>query len=131
MLACCDRSDLCLTAISARSKARPKILTFDHVVPEPLRTLKPPPITAILYVSLGSEHLYTLHSFLYALAMTPNPTLEYVVRYVPSSVDNGARNWLAGYGVNLDLKKMDYLSIDDRQANEAGAVSPTLFACSY
>jgi hypothetical protein len=109
-----------LKILFASPKPRPKFLAFDHVTPDPSHTLNTPPITAILYASIGSEHLYTLHSFLHALATAPNPTLEYVVRYVPPYEDSSARNWLAGYGVNLDLKKMDYLSIDDRQANEAG-----------
>ncbi|KAG6876468.1 hypothetical protein C0992_012845 [Termitomyces sp. T32_za158] len=43
-----------------------------------------------------------------------NPHVEYVLRYVPPKRDQRVRNYLSGYGVALNLKKTDYLAIDDR-----------------
>lgn len=43
--------------------------------------------------------------------------LQYVIRYVPPVNPAEAKNFLAGYGVALDLKKTDYLALDDRRAS--------------
>lgn len=39
---------------------------------------------------------------------------------MPPAVPSSSRNYLSGYGVALDLKKMDYLALDDRNANAGG-----------
>ncbi|KAH6906727.1 hypothetical protein BKA70DRAFT_1372357 [Coprinopsis sp. MPI-PUGE-AT-0042] len=43
--------------------------------------------------------------------------VEYVLRHVPPPTKNPP-NTLSGYGVALDLKKMDYLALDDRFSNQ-------------
>jgi UDP-glucose:glycoprotein glucosyltransferase len=93
---------------------RPKLLPFDHIHPPPARTLERPSRTAILYASLSSPNFRELHSYLFALADKPSSSIEYVFRPIPESADTGARNVLSGYGVSLDLKKTDYLAVDDR-----------------
>lgn len=46
--------------------------------------------------------------------------MEYILRYVPPAGREVAqRNYLSGYGVALDLKKTDYLVVDDRQASQS------------
>ncbi|CAK5263208.1 unnamed protein product, partial [Mycena citricolor] len=99
---------------------RPKLLAFDHVYPPPARTLDTPPRTAILYASLDSANFRELHSYLYALADRPVHPVEYVFRPIPGP-STGSRNFLSGYGVALDLKKMDYLAVDDRQQSSGSA----------
>ena len=42
--------------------------------------------------------------------------MEYVLRHVPPSDRQSAPITLTGYGVSLDLKKTDYLAVDDRLA---------------
>ncbi|KXN87330.1 UDP-glucose:glycoprotein glucosyltransferase [Leucoagaricus sp. SymC.cos] len=93
---------------------RPKILTFDHIYPPPSQTLDRPYRTAILYATLDSKNFRELHTYLYAQANKPVPHIEYVLRYVPPQVPREAKNYLSSYGVALDLKKTDYLAVDDR-----------------
>ncbi|KAK0458728.1 UDP-glucose:glycoprotein glucosyltransferase-domain-containing protein, partial [Desarmillaria tabescens] len=96
--------------------SRPKILPFDHVNPSPSLTLNTPPRTAILYASLDSENFRELHSYLLSHASSNN--IEYIFRYIPpKQADDAPRSFLSGYGVALDLKKMDYLAVDDRNMN--------------
>ncbi|KAJ7032380.1 UDP-glucose:glycoprotein glucosyltransferase-domain-containing protein [Mycena alexandri] len=99
--------------------ARPKILTFDHIHPSPARTLDRPARTAVLYASLDSPNFRELHSYLFALADKSSASIEYVLRPRPDSAnrDSEARNFLSGYGVSLDIKKTDYLAVDDRNAH--------------
>jgi len=99
--------------------ARPRILSFDHIYPPPSRTLERPPHTAIFYASLTSPNFRDLHTYLLFLAEQPEPHIEYVFRHIPSGIRNdSARTYLSGYGVSLDLKKMDYLALDDRHSNQ-------------
>ncbi|KAH9930812.1 glycosyltransferase family 24 protein [Amylocystis lapponica] len=95
---------------------RPKLLPFDHVHPSSAEMLEPPPRTAILYTSFDSSNFRELHSYLYAASSSPSPHLEYVLRPIPSvNRDISQLQSLSGYGVALDLKKMDYLALDDRR----------------
>ncbi|KAL1746758.1 glycosyltransferase family 24 protein [Schizophyllum fasciatum] len=89
------------------------LLAFDHVHPDPLYELTRPPRTAILYASLSSPNFRELHSYLYAQASRPATHVEYVVRHVPEQQSRRPSS-LSGYGVSLDLKKTDYLVLDDR-----------------
>ncbi|KAF7321048.1 hypothetical protein HMN09_00192100 [Mycena chlorophos] len=91
----------------------PKLLPFDHIHPSPSYTLDRPPRTAILYGSIDSPRFRELHSYLYGLADKPSPHIEYVFRPIPGQLREEP-NFLSGYGVALDLKKMDYLALDDR-----------------
>jgi UDP-glucose:glycoprotein glucosyltransferase len=93
---------------------RPKILTFDHIYPPPSQTLDRPHRVAILYATLESKNFRELHTYLYAQASKAVPHIEYVLRYVPPQEPRSIKNYLSGYGVALDLKKMDYLAVDDR-----------------
>ena len=104
-----------------RLSARPKLLTFDHIFPPPSEILERPPRTAILYASLSSSNFRELHNYLYTLVNKPDAHVEYVFRHIPPSTP-GEKNYLSGYGVALDLKKMDYLALDDRNLNAAGKV---------
>lgn len=92
---------------------RPKLLAFDHVYPDPQYELTRPARTAILYASPFSPNFRELHSYLYDIASRPAAHVEYVVRYVPSQ-ETETPSSLSGYGVALDLKKTDYLVLDDR-----------------
>ena len=95
----------------------PKLLPFDHVFPDPATLLEPPEYTAVLYANIDSTNFRKLHEFLFRTA----PSITYVFRPIPSVTrDPTHRAYLSGYGVALDLKKMDYLAVDDRlQAGSA------------
>ncbi|KAI3613174.1 glycoprotein glucosyltransferase [Moniliophthora roreri] len=99
---------------------RPKILPFDHIYP-PSRAGRYPPRTAILYASLSSPNFRELHEYLYKLAKNTDgvPLVEYVLRHVPVKESN-SKTYLSGYNVALDLKKMDYLALDDRHVANNG-----------
>ncbi|RDB27081.1 UDP-glucose:glycoprotein glucosyltransferase [Hypsizygus marmoreus] len=102
--------------------SRPRLLTFDHVYPPPSRTLRHPPRTAIFYASPFSDNFRELHTYLLSLAIQPDPHVEYVFRHIPPKERHaGIRNNLSGYGVALNLKKTDYLAIDDRNTLTNGA----------
>lgn len=111
-----------LTLVQPRDAyARPQIMTFDHVHPPPDRVLVPPPRTAILYASLASPNFRELHDYLLSLANKPDPHVEYVFRHIPPrNRDPAVRNYLSGYGVSLDIKKMEYLAVDDRNVHQPG-----------
>ncbi|KJA25590.1 glycosyltransferase family 24 protein [Hypholoma sublateritium FD-334 SS-4] len=106
-------------------QARPKLLTFDHIFPPPAAILERPPRTAILYASLTSSNFRELHTYLMKLTNRLDPHVEYVFRHVPPAAPSEARNFLSGYGVALDLKKMDYLALDDRNTNTEGGSRST------
>lgn len=99
--------------------SRPQLLAFDHIHPAPSRTLVRLGQTAILYTSLDGHawNLKQLHDTLYS-----NNGVEYVVRYIPPRRDigEGKKSYLTGYGIALDLKKTDYLVLDDRHSRSSG-----------
>lgn len=111
--------------IPLRAPASPRLLAFDHVLPDPARVPSSPPHTAVLYASLESPNFHALHSYLYAAASASTPRVAYVFRPVPpADRDLAIRTHLTGYGVALDLKKMDYLAVDDRlQGGNGGSSS--------
>lgn len=105
---------------SSSSQTRPKILTFDHIFPPPNHIVDRPPKAAILYASLASPNFRELHTYMLKIASKPNPQMEYVFRHIPPTTRSNARSYLSGYGVALDIKKMDYLALDDRHLSSGG-----------
>jgi len=106
---------------------KPHILPFDHVYPSG-KALKRPPRTAIFYTSVDSKNFRSLHSHLYKLATLKSPRIEYVLRYVtPKERDSEKNATLSGYGVALDLKKTDYLALDDRHLGKKASVEMPLW----
>ncbi|KZV59237.1 hypothetical protein PENSPDRAFT_695308 [Peniophora sp. CONT] len=67
----------------------------------------------LLHGPLTSPNFRELHAHLLALARQRTPRLEYVYRPIPQGVKEDRTN-LSGYGVTLDVKKTDYLVLDDR-----------------
>jgi hypothetical protein len=125
----CSQLSSCLSdSVRHSPLTRPKLLTFDHIFPPPFQSLKSPPRTAILYASLSSPNFRELHTYLLSLASKPTPTVEYILRYISLDRDKDTRSYLSGYGVALDLKKMDYLAIDDRHSRFKGAVLSLLLS---
>ncbi|TDL22772.1 hypothetical protein BD410DRAFT_769716 [Rickenella mellea] len=101
--------------------SQPKILTFDHINPPRSRNLQIPPRTAIFYASPTSTNFRDFHTYLLKLSSSPMPRVEYVFRHVPPEGRNVVeRSYLSGYGVSLDLKKTDYLALDDRRSKQPG-----------
>lgn len=79
------------------------------------------PVTAILYGLVGTPSFYSFHDKLVELAKTNE--LQYIVR--PYAKDSDMETLLQGYGVALDIKNMEYNTIDDsKKSTEEGEVSP-------
>ena len=95
-------------------------LPFDHVYPPLSQTLDPLPLTAILYASFPSANFRPLHEYL--MREAADAKLEYILRYVSPSLEGTRGSPLSGYGVALDLKKTDYLAVDDRLASTSGRI---------
>ena len=102
------------------TQTRPKILTFDHISPPPHFIVDRPPRTAILYATLTSPNFRELHTYLFKIANKLDPHVEYVFRHIPPTTRSNGRSYLSGYGVALDIKKMDYLALDDRNSSFGG-----------
>jgi UDP-glucose:glycoprotein glucosyltransferase len=79
--------------------------------------------TAVLYANPFSSNFWSLHLRLteYVLgSRLDSPPLQYVFRWKP--IANLNDSYLTGYGAFLDLKKVDYLVIDDRKLTDTAAV---------
>lgn len=71
----------------------------------------------MLYGNLKSSNFRSLHSYLLGVASSTERRVSYIFRPAPpASRDETNRSYLSGYGVALDLKKMEYLAVDDRQS---------------
>lgn len=86
------------------AQARP----FDHVSPSPIGDGP----QAVFYYAPTPDALPLLE-FLRDHALK-FPSFQYVVRYRAPKVISEARTPLSGYGVEMALKKTDYLVVDDR-----------------
>ncbi|KAI0073110.1 glycosyltransferase family 24 protein [Panus rudis PR-1116 ss-1] len=101
--------------ICHRTPSSSKLLSFDRVSPNPAETVERPPRVAILYGSPTSPNFRALHSYLYRASTSDAPTLQYVFRPIPEKdLDFSRKTYLSGFGAALDLKKMEYLALDDR-----------------
>jgi len=114
-----DRIDSDGTSSQTATFVRPPLLSVDHVYPSLASSLAHPNRTAILYADVFSHNFRQLHNALYehAKPTAGEQQIQYVVRYAPptGSRDDAPRSYLSGWGVALDLKKMDYLAMDDRR----------------
>ncbi|KAI9441936.1 hypothetical protein H4582DRAFT_2097207 [Lactarius indigo] len=90
----------------------PHTLAFDYIYPTPDQALSSPPHTTVLYASFQSTNFRQLRSHLLRLSSGLTPRIQYILRPVPPDGILRERGYLSGYGVTLDLKKMDYLALD-------------------
>ena len=94
------------------------VLPFDHVYPTSLSTTSP---HAILYLDPSSPSTAPLLNYLNQHA-DQYPSFQFVVRYRPTR-PVGESEWpirhtgMSGYGVEMALKKTDYLVVDDRSTS--------------
>lgn len=118
---------LSLLADSASTSSRPPVYSIDHVTPPRADHLP----RVVFYASPTSPSFQHLFTFLFQLSnpkpvpvsttssgtVAPHPPLlQFVLRWKPSraAIQNRKRLVLTGYGAALDIKKSDYLAIDDR-----------------
>ncbi|KAG1851914.1 glycosyltransferase family 24 protein [Suillus subluteus] len=101
--------EISVAASDSESQPKMKRLQTDHTPPlQP--SLDAPRWTAIHYADPMIPEFKSLHDALLSL----NLDVEYVLRWArPVIAADGP--YLSGFGVALDLKKMDYLAVDDRK----------------
>lgn len=115
----------------------PGPVAFDHVLAHPLDEAdgeqEQEAATAVLYGDPASSNFFGLHAALseYALGARAEAPFRYILRWrpPPQSSTGGAatkekeeeRDYLAGFGASLDVKKVDYLVIDDRAVAASGS----------
>jgi len=95
-----------------------KELPFDHIFNPSIQA-----DTVVLYADIGKESFKAFHSILKKLAN--EGVVRYILRYRPISSLDGHKDqplFVSGYGVELMLKRTDYIVIDDREV-EAGSPS--------
>ncbi|GJJ15034.1 hypothetical protein Clacol_009308 [Clathrus columnatus] len=95
---------------------QPQLLSFDHVYPD--REVVAPVV--VLYGSVFASNFRSLHEYIYALSKESPPKVRYVFRHALVSGSDSSPHSLSGYGVFMDLKKMDYLALDDRRQLRSG-----------
>lgn len=101
---------------------------FDHLIQTQEAAANVP--TAVLYGNPISRNFAQLHQILRD-AVTRQSPFRYVIRWRPPQPADGdaaqalTSGYLAGYGGALDLKKVDYLVIDDRKLKHASG-APSL-----
>lgn len=128
----------CLSLVP--SSPSPPLLPFDHILssqPLPADSLgSSKASTAVLYGDPFSSNFWSLHSVLLEhvigsrsqLSKTDKDAFQYVLRWKPSETSSSNSNleessgFLSGYGAALDLKKVDYLVIDDRKLKASSSV---------
>lgn len=101
----CRRSARLVTDSLFRS---PRELPFDRVLGEASAA------PAVLYGDIGSPLFNEFHQKLSALAR--DGQVSYRVRYRPPQHGEPRPLFVSGYGVELALKRTDYIVIDDREA---------------
>lgn len=91
---------------------KPNRLPLDHVR-RTSPSLEQPQYTAIHFADPTAPSFHSLHEALLSL----ESNVEYVLRWAQRTIEHGKgelSSHLSGYGVSLDLKKTDYLVLDDR-----------------
>lgn len=92
-------------------------LPFDRVLGTPSHGP-----TSVLYADLTHPLFGQFHSVVSQTARQGKST--YKVRYRPSSEDSTTPIYVTGYGVEMVLKRTDYIVIDDRDAQTSEGAAP-------
>lgn len=106
--------EICVLTADSNNRSQ-EILPFDRLLGESPETRLTP---SILYADITSPLFAQFHHTLSNTAR--NRQTSYRVRYRPSGTSNKPLV-INGYGVELALKRTDYIVIDDRAAGEEGS----------
>lgn len=98
--------------LGSRDHRNPRELPFDRV----LGDMSLPP--AVLYADISSPMFREFHQTL--TEMAKEGQVSYRVRYRPPQQWVSRPLFVSGYGVELALKRTDYIVIDDRDAEQRG-----------
>lgn len=112
--ASCDPDSVFALETTGGSQEKVEILPTDRSLGQNLQA----PV-AVLYADLESESFHKFHSHLSASAL--NGKIQYIIRYKPpKDLESRPKENLSGYGLELALKRTDYLVIDDRDTGSSG-----------
>ncbi len=80
-------------------------------------------VVAVLHGVPGSGEFAALHGALRDAALAEPASLTYVLRWCPSAADPlvSERTKLAGFGASMDIKNMEYLTVDTDKQREKDA----------
>lgn len=81
---------------------------------------------SVLYADIASPSFRRFHQTISSTARSGKTS--YRVRYKPSSSPSKTPLSVSGYGVELTLKRTDYIVIDDRKAEDTGSIDSRLAA---
>ena len=97
-------------------------LPFDHVWSES-QAGQPRMRAYILYADVLHPSFNEFHSLL----LSQRHSITYILRWRPAESFTSRPLYLSGYGASLDIKKSDYLAIDDRalEDNESTSAATT------
>jgi UDP-glucose:glycoprotein glucosyltransferase len=101
------------TFARSANRNRTDELPFDRILGDNQNSLP-----SILYTDITSPSFRKFHNTLSKTAKKGKTS--YRIRHKPSSKESRSPLIVNGYGVELQLKRTDYIVIDDRQAEEAG-----------
>ena len=94
----------------------PETLPFDRIFAESSQNVQSP---SVLYADITSPLFGQFHQTISGTAR--NRRTSYRIRYRPSQSQSGKRLAVNGYGIELALKRTDYIVIDDRSAGSEEA----------
>lgn len=103
------------------------ILPFDHVVYSKKNKTTTP--TVVLYTDRFSSEFGQFYDYLTQAASFHD--LSFIIRYKPRINASASPLYLSGYGVEMVLKKTDYLVIDDRSSQSKSDFFSYNFNCLY
>lgn len=100
-----------------RALPQPQILPFDRILPLKRKSSHSAANTAILYLNSFTPEQSNLLAYLEEHSKRA-PAFSFIVRYKPDDSREGEslrkKSSLGGYGVEMVLKRTDYLAVDDR-----------------
>lgn len=108
----CDFTDVFALKTSASDKPPVDLGLEEHVIGG---ALKAP--WAVFYGSLDNPDFAMWHSHLLAAAM--DHKLTYILRWAPPQDSVNSRKLLAGWNLKVQVKRTDYLVIDDRSSSKS------------
>ncbi|KAI7860003.1 UDP-glucose:glycoprotein glucosyltransferase-domain-containing protein [Circinella umbellata] len=133
--AICNLDDLILKLDQNTNKKPIKelLLPFDHVLlPKGVTYEEVKQVVVVYTMDLTSDIFKSFHQVLTSRIekenQQENDLLAYIIRYIPPLSDTCQQHplVLTGYGVEMALKKTDYLVIDDRDQQQQGSVKGKL-----
>lgn len=106
--ATCEATDVFALESTTKARTPLDLLDTDHVIGGAASEVP----WAVLYADFASQDFPVFHSNLLASALEQK--VSYVLRYKPSKTASNPSSQIGGYGATAQLKRTDYLVVNDR-----------------